>query len=748
MDADERTNLKTQNALRELAVQERELTVRLFQLLNAPSDLRDLMRSVTGLLRDWVGCEAVGIRLRKGGDFPYFETSGFRAAFIEKENNLCVFDDQGQIVLNSQGDPVLGCMCGRVLCGRFDPSKPYFTSHGSFWSNNATASLAGASDATGQSHPRTGCRSEGYESVALIPLRTANRIFGVLQFNDHRPDLFSSEQIALFERLADALAIALSQRQAIEALRESEERYRRITEGLTDYQYTVRVEDGRAVETTQSPACALVTGYTPKEFAEDPYLWIHMVAPQHRELVRERVHQVLAGGEIPPIEHLIHRRDGEARWVIDTIIPHKDAFGKLLSYDGVIKDITDRKRSEEEKLKLETQTRQLQKSESLGRMAGAIAHHFNNQLETVMLSLDMLRGDLARGMDAEDTLNGAMQAARRAAEVSGLMLTYLGQSRASREPMDFAATCLQALPLLLLPMPKRVNLKTEIPNAGPVIRSDASQIRQILANLLTNAWEAIVNCGSICLAVKTVASAEIPIARRFPIDWQPQNDAYACLEVHDSGTGISPADFEKLFDPFFSSKFTGRGLGLPVVLGIVRAHEGVITVESQPGQGSIFRIFFPVDAKTVSSQKNKSAESAPTVNASASEAKPAGAVLLVEDEISLRKVAANALKALGLKVFVAVDGVEAVELFQLHRDEISLVLCDLTMPRMDGWETILALRKLSPAIPVILSSGYDEARVMRGDHPEMPQAFLSKPYEFETLKRTVFNTLNGVSAIV
>jgi CheY-like chemotaxis protein len=269
---------------------------------------------------------------------------------------------------------------------------------------------------------------------------------------------------------------------------------------------------------------------------------------------------------------------------------------------------------------------------------------------------------------------------------------------------------------------------------GPAISADANQIQQVLTNLVTNAWEA---CGdgrsAIHLTVKRVSPADIPASHRFPIDWWPHDNAYACLEVADQGSGIANKEIEKLFDPFFSSKCTGRGMGLSVVLGIVRAHRGAVTVESEPGRGSTFRVFLPVSAEEVLRQPDQAAQSP--------EIEGGGTVLLVEDEPIVRKLGEAMLTRLGFAVLQAKDGVDAVELFQQHKDEVRCVLCDLTMPRMNGWETLAALRKLAPSLPVILASGYDKAHVMNGDHPEEPQAFLSKPYRLQALREAFSRAL-------
>lgn len=382
---------------------------------------------------------------------------------------------------------------------------------------------------------------------------------------------------------------------AEEALKESEARYHRITQGLVDYHYTVRIENGQTVGTTQNPASEFVTGYTAEEFAADPYLWIRMVAPEDRDLVRERVQQVLEGREIPPIEHRIFRKDGKMRWVSDTTILQKDATGTLLSYDGVIKDITERKKAEAEKAELIDQNRQLQKAQSLGRMAGAIAHHFNNKLQAVTGNLEMAMEDLAQGKNPARFLAMAIQAAHKAAEVSTQMLTYLGQTPSQRERLDLSRIFQQNLPLLQAIIPKSVTLKTSLPSPGPIICANENQMQQILANLLTNAREALTDQeGTIRLAVTTVPATDIPEEHRFPLDWQAMDQLYACIELTDTGCGIIHADIEKLFDPFYSSKFPGRGLGLPVVLGITRAHGGAVTVASEPEAGSTFRVYLPI----------------------------------------------------------------------------------------------------------------------------------------------------------
>ena len=457
------------------------------------------------------------------------------------------------------------------------------------------------------------------------------------------------------------------------------------------------------------------------------------ILPEDQDIHYRHRKQLLATGAPQSWELRLLRKDAAPFWARVEATTAQDADGAPV-WRAVVSDITERKFAEEEKAKLEAQNRQLQKAEGLGRMAGAIAHHFNNHLTAVMGNLELAIGDLPRGAGPAEKLTDALQAAREAAEVSKLMLTYLGQAQARHEPLDLSEVCRRSLPLLRAAMPKDMVLDTDLPSLGPAISADANQIQQVLTNLVTNAWEAGGDGRSaIHLTVKTVPRRIFPHRTASPSTGGRAISAYACLEVVDAGSGIADKDIEKLFDPFFSSKFAGRGLGLSVVLGIVRAHGGAVTVESEPGWGSTFRVFLPVSAEKVLSQPDQAAQS-PEIDRG-------GTVLLVEDEPMVRKVGQGALTSLGFAVLLAKDGVEAVEVFRQHKDEVRCVLCDLTMPRMDGWETLAALRKLAPGLPVILASGYDKAHVMAGDHPELPQAFLSKPYQLQGLRDAIGRAL-------
>jgi signal transduction histidine kinase/GAF domain-containing protein len=290
-----------------------------------------------------------------------------------------------------------------------------------------------------------------------------------------------------------------------------------------------------------------------------------------------------------PIHEETRLPDG--RWVALRVIPFLDKNNHVEMFMEWVRDITEQKLSEAKILSL-------QKSESLGRMAGAVAHHFNNQLSVVMGNLELVLQDLPGDDENRKNLLQAMKAARKAADVSRQILNYLGPISGTHSPVNLSDACRQSLSLLQSAAPENMIVNVDFPDAGPVVRADAGQIHQVLTHLFTNARESIVDDrGRIDLCIHTVFHEDIAASNRFPPDWQPQNGSYACLELSDTGCGIAHEDIEKVFDPFFTNKFTGRGLGLSVVMGIMKTHGGGITVDSELGCGSIFRVYLPTSAE-------------------------------------------------------------------------------------------------------------------------------------------------------
>ena len=258
------------------------------------------------------------------------------------------------------------------------------------------------------------------------------------------------------------------------------------------------------------------------------------------------------------------------------------------------RELSERRRAEEERFELQQRLQRMQKAESLARMGGAIAHHFNNLIGAVMGRLELAIFDLPEGSASGQDLFEAMEAAKRAAELSRSMLTYLGQDIEVSSPANLAGVCRESLPSLEALVPEQVRIRAEF-TTEQMVHAHELRVRQVLENLVLNAAEAMGEReGEIVLSTCATPAAEIPASRIHPVAWKPKDNDYACILVSDTGIGMDAETLEKIFDPFFSTKFTGRGLGLAVALGIVTAYDGAIAVESSPGRGSVFKVFLPL----------------------------------------------------------------------------------------------------------------------------------------------------------
>ena len=713
---------------------ERELIAGLMVQLSSASDFNEGMANLTGFLQSWSGCEAVGIRLRSGEDFPYCETRGFPAEFVRLENSLCVRDHEGELLRDSVGNPVLECMCGNILSGRFDPTLPYFTEGGSFWTNSTTRLLASTSETQRQTRTRNRCNGAGYESVALIPLRADREIIGLLQLNDRRPDCFTIEFIAHIERLADIIGLAMAKLQVEQDLRKNEKMFHTLAAFAYSME-TWRLPNGHFLYV--SPSCERITGYSAEAFRNNPGLLEDIVYPEDRDRVSDYLHQVMdRGGENDSNEELEFRivtRKGQVRWLSHSCAAIYDNEGRWQGCRGSYRDITGRMTMARENEALERKLHYLEKQKSLERMAGAIVHHFNNKLHVIQVYLQLSMDTLPVHNASRYNMAAALDAAEKASEVSKLMLTYLGQAQGKREPLDLAGICRAQYGNLKAILPRNVELKMELPKVGPIIDTNDVQIQQIAKRLLANAYEATGNRkGNIRLEVREVGIAEIPATHRFPCDWIPEDSSYACLQVHDNGCGLSEEDIENAFEPFYSTKFTGRGLGLPVVQGLAQAHRGVVTVESYPGSGSTFSVFLPTSMQKVPDSADVSAT--PAVPA---QIPSRGKVMVVDDDEVVLEINSRLVEMLGYNVLQAHDGEEGIEVFRQHQAEILFVLSDFAMPQKNGLEMAALLREMAPETPVILVSGYSEDLVLGNVDTEYPKYFLGKPFTLQELREVV-----------
>ena len=391
---------------------------------------------------------------------------------------------------------------------------------------------------------------------------------------------------------------------------------------------------------------------------------------------------------------------------------------------GTFQDITEHQQAEETRNKLEAQMRQTQKLESLGVLAGGIAHDFNNILHAILGNAGLMLPHLPEASLSRKSLTNIIKASKRAADLCQQMLAYSGRGTFIMKEVQLSKVVSDIVRILDVSITKKADLRLEFDEAIPPIKADSSQIHQVVMNLVTNASESLgKGSGEIVISLRTLdCEAEFFSGEESYAAKEMVPGKYVVLEVLDTGCGMDESTRKRLFEPFFSTKFTGRGLGMAAVLGIIRAHQGAIQVQSEPGRGSKFIVYFPA---------LEQASSGADQGAQAREAVPReqGVILVVDDEQMIRSLSSKMLNQLGYTALTAEDGQEGVEIFRQHAAEITCVVLDLTMPNMSGDEALRELRMIDPSVPVVVISGYHEHEVaLRFSGAAPPTGFLHKPF--------------------
>lgn len=425
-------------------------------------------------------------------------------------------------------------------------------------------------------------------------------------------------------------------------------------------------------------------------------------------------------------EETIRRHDGRELHVVISVVPLRDAAGNARGCVAAMQDITAQKIAAQERLAFERRLQETQKLESLGVLAGGIAHDFNNLLTGIMGNASIARLELPPGYGSvRSALDNLEQAAMRAADLCKQMLAYAGKGRFVVQPLSLSRLVKETADLLEVSIAKKIALQLHLGEGLPAFQGDASQIRQVLMNLVLNASEAIGERSGIISIRTSVVQATHDYLERAAFGEDVEEGRYLCLEVSDTGAGIDQAMLARIFDPFFTTKFTGRGLGLAAVMGIVRGHKGAIKVYSEPGRGTTFKLLFPA-------QEMLATPPDPIVHAGMSR-KYEGTILVVDDEEAVRAVAVRILRNAGFKVVVADDGSKGVEQVRNSAEPFVAVLLDLTMPQMDGEEAFRLMRELRPDLRVIVMSGFNEQDTTHRFVGRGLAGFVPKPFTAEML---------------
>ncbi|MEI7816575.1 MAG: PAS domain S-box protein, partial [Desulfuromonadales bacterium] len=471
-----------------------------------------------------------------------------------------------------------------------------------------------------------------------------------------------------------------------------------------------------------------------KPFWETPW-WMH--SPELQEKLRQAVTSA-AQGEIATFEATHPTPDGALHYIDFSLRPVKDPSGTVLFLVPEGRDITERKKTEEERLNLERQLLHTQKLESLGILSGGIAHDFNNLLQALLGNLELALMRLPGETPVRKNIDQAIKAGRQAAKLTNMMLAYSGKGLFVIRPLNLSTLVEENATMLDAAIPKSISLVQHLDNSIPIIRADAGQLQQVIMNLITNAAEAIGNANGVITLETGIGDFDQLFLNKSSLDEKTVAGRYVWLMVSDNGCGMDGETLRKLFDPFFTTKFTGRGLGMSAVLGIIRAHKGAFLVESAPESGTTIKVLFPtadiqtaaveIDNKDVSAQYKLIGRSLK--------------VLVVDDEDMVRDVSTSMFDELGFETLVAASGEEALGIFRKESNCIDVVLLDQVMPNMDGVTVFKELRKVQPGIKVLLASGFSQQEVSERFKGLGLTGFIQKPYTLESLTTELKRILN------
>jgi two-component system cell cycle sensor histidine kinase/response regulator CckA len=500
-----------------------------------------------------------------------------------------------------------------------------------------------------------------------------------------------------------------AQKEQEKGLRESEERYRRFV--VEDFTGTLIMHtDGQIVAC--NPAVANIFGFDSIQEAAAENFFSFLRNRQDGidllELVRQH-------GIVDRHELEMNQRNGDPVYVVARLIGNF-ANGELTELQVYLFNDTKRKR-------LEQQLVQAQKMEGLGTLAGGIAHDFNNILAIILGYTNRLETFRSKPKEVPGAIKVIKEAVERGAALVQQLLTSARQTEARLSSLDLNALVRELERMLQATFPKTISFNLELEPDLPAITADKSQIHQVLLNLCVNARDAMPEGGTLTLKSSITAGSEL--TESFS---GVTAENYACVRVVDTGTGMTKQVKSHIFEPFFSTKERGKGtgLGLSVVYGVVNNHRGFVQVESEPGAGTSFIIYLPVKHSSVEQSRGDQTRTGAVQNIPQT-------ILLVEDEDMLRDLGISILESEGFLVLAAKDGVEAVDLFEAHREEIGLVVCDLGLPRLGGREAFLKMKEMKPGVRAIVASGYLEPTI----RSEMLKAgvidTIQKPYDFNDL---------------
>jgi len=696
-------------------MEKQELTAKILHNLDESGTQKEIIEKILNLLKEFTGFETIGIRLKEGEDFPHYVTTGFPEHFVGAERYQCNRDESNKMVRKSNENPFLECMCENVITGKTNPAKSFFTERGSFWTNSTTELLATTSDDDRQARTSNRYNGEGYESVALIPLKTGKETIGLLQFNDKRKNMITLDMLHFFENISESIAIAILKKASEEALKQSEERFRELSDSIKDVFFAMD-EDLRY--TYWNAASEKLMGIKSEDAIGKS---IYDVFPDTSETRRavEEYRKVLETGKPRVFQNKYTLNEQEYYFELSVYPSQKGLC-------VIAKDISEKKRMEQMLLRSE-------KMASIGVLSAGIAHEINNPMGYIFSNLNTLlkynkkfkdaynfylalageylnsksadvRNLMKKFMelnknnnieylltDMKDALEESLEGAERVKRIVADLKDFSRDEKPRMEEADINEGIEKTFNVIWNELKYKAEVVKKLGKI-PLVECNIQKLERVFMNILMNAAQAIEEHGTI--TIKTMK----------------KNDS-VLVQISDTGKGI-PEDIKgKIFDAFFTTKAPGKGtgIGLSITYKIVQEHGGSIHVDSEVGKGTTFTITLPIGRKDVAKDYK---------------------VLVVDDDDGIRDYMKSFISKYDPAILVktAKNGFEAGDMLNSFNPD--LVLLDVSMPGIDGIEVCRRIKedKSKEDITVVMITGLEGDEIKEEALKAGAEEFIRKPF--------------------
>jgi two-component system cell cycle sensor histidine kinase/response regulator CckA len=561
-------------------------------------------------------------------------------------------------------------------------------------------------------------RKEGLKAVAIFPVKHNNEIIASLNVASHTYTEIPLSSRTIIESIGGMIGSFIARVEAELALRESEERYHMLLQNIP-YVTWISDIDGNTVFISENVIDYY--GFTPEEICSSGTLyWFDRIHPEDVERVKKAWLQLLDKGESFDMEYRIKRKDGKWIWIFDRAVNTYKKKGIPYAY-GIFSDITSKKQMEE-------YFRHSEKMQAIGRLAGGIAHDFNNQLAAILIYVELLKGAVSGDPNLEAHVRNIISCIKYSSNMISQLLAFSKKGKFQSIQVDVHNLIMEVINILTHSIDKKIRVEKDFRAHLRFISGDPSQLENAILNIALNARDAITGSGTILFITDNVDLDQIKINE---IPFQITPGTYILITVRDNGIGMNIEVLHRIFEPFFTTKEKGKGtgMGMAAVYGTVKNHKGGIRVISEQGKGSTVKIYLPViDTACESGQT--------PFRKTTGKAVPAH-ILFVDDKKVMCKSVKTILTQAGYKVSICSDGREALDFYSKNWENVDLVILDMIMPEMNGFETFLKMREIHPDVKALLVSGYSREEEIQKAQEEGISGFIQKPFSLNDISEKI-----------